>query len=136
MRISPPIQNGQQRFRSLMFGVAIPALRDGIDPIHPAVFSEHIAHLRRNIRVADHTAIAHRGIVPGRHVTGPTIPGNIRVRRNIAKRLSLNGIQGTGAKHRPAARESISRDGKSRDQRGNDASSRETSQTSGSHSLL
>lgn len=136
VRILPPIQHGEQRCGSIMFGVTVPALRGGINPIHPPMLGEHIAHLRRDVRMADHTAVIHGVGSPGRDMTRATFPGNLGMGRDAAQHWSLNGIQRAGTEHRPTAREGISRDDKSRDQRGDYACPRETTQACSSHALL
>jgi hypothetical protein len=118
-----------------MFGMTIAAFHHRVDAVHSAVFREHIAHLRGNIGMTRHTTVTHRLIFPGRHVTETTISGDLRMRRDSAKDVSLNSIQRSGAEHRTTARHGNTHDGKCSDQRGNNASPSETSQTTCSHSL-
>ncbi len=136
VRILPPVEDGKQGIGSVMFLVTVSAARSRIDLIHPAMFGQHVPHLGGDVRMTDHAAVIHGGVFPGCHMTGITIPGDLRMRSNAAQHRTLHGIQRAGTEHRPAARKGISRDGKGRDQRGNNACPRETTQTSSSHTLL
>lgn len=83
-----------------------------------------------------HASIIHRFVPPGSRMTESTIPGNISMRGDAAKHISVYGIQGAGAEHASAAREGKSCDGKRRDQAGDDTGPCKTSQSSCSHFLL
>lgn len=132
MRVLPALQHGQRRVEPMMFGVAVAALRAGVNLHHPPVFSINIAQLRRDIRMANDTTVIHAVGFPRRGMAGGTF-FYFRVRSNTANHLSLDCIERARAEHHTAAHEAISRDGKNRDERGDETSSRQATQAGSTH---
>lgn len=85
MREEPGIHLCKGCIGSAMFGVAMTAGEARVIMLHLPVHRGNILHLLTNDGVTDGTAVRHFCRVPGCHMTGFTIPGDLGMRSDAAK---------------------------------------------------